>query len=311
MPPSDGPERGRVDRDDRVEADVGIGEVASPARARPPARAYATAPWSASRCKRAPTTRHSGPTLAMLCTSLRSRGEEYVAWPRHDHRLRRGQGDRDPARAPVGEPARRAGATTRRARTSNSTALDAPDRRQRPPDARQPARRPRSRSSAADEHATRRATRLRRASRQAAPRSRSRTPLTVDARLDADRGLSITTEVRPTERRAVPISFGWHPYVTLPDGGRADLGAALARVRAHRGRRRASIPTGVRTPQPRRPRSRSAAARSTTTTRSAPTARSRCRGAGRTLTLAASTTAYPFAQLFVPPGRQTRSRSSR
>lgn len=36
-----------------------------------------------------------------------------------------------------------------------------------------------------------------------------------------DSGLEITTTVEPTGRRAVPIAFGWHPYLRLP-GPRAD-----------------------------------------------------------------------------------------
>lgn len=35
--------------------------------------------------------------------------------------------------------------------------------------------------------------------------------LEVDASLSA-RGLRVTTRVRPTRRRAVPVAFGWHPY---------------------------------------------------------------------------------------------------
>ena len=49
------------------------------------------------------------PGAAMLCTSLRHRGEEYVAWPRTLDDVPRRRDDRDPARTPVGQPARRLG----------------------------------------------------------------------------------------------------------------------------------------------------------------------------------------------------------
>ena len=39
--------------------------------------------------------------------------------------------------------------------------------------------------------------------------------VTIDARLD-ERGLRLTTEIEPTGRRAVPISFCWHPFVQIP-----------------------------------------------------------------------------------------------
>jgi galactose mutarotase-like enzyme len=39
--------------------------------------------------------------------------------------------------------------------------------------------------------------------------------LTVDAKL-AERGLTVTTSLRATGERAVPVSFGWHPYFRVP-----------------------------------------------------------------------------------------------
>jgi aldose 1-epimerase len=44
--------------------------------------------------------------------------------------------------------------------------------------------------------------------------------LTVDALLAED-GLTVKTSLRPTGRRRVPVSFGWHPYFRLP-GRRRD-----------------------------------------------------------------------------------------
>src|SRR4051794_2897363 len=44
--------------------------------------------------------------------------------------------------------------------------------------------------------------------------------VTIDTRLDEARGLTIVTDVRATSDTPVPISFGWHPYLRLPRGGR-------------------------------------------------------------------------------------------
>ena len=167
----------------------------------------------------------------------------------HDHRLPRGQGDRDPARAPVGQPARAVGATTRRARTSTSTGS-----RSRPTPT---ACRSTATCSASAFEVVRAddAQLVAQLDYGAHPDKLRAFPfphtVTVDARA---RRRARARRSRPRSGRRptapVPISFGWHPYVRLPSGGRATLGAALARVRARRGRRRASIPTGVRTPQP-------------------------------------------------------------
>jgi aldose 1-epimerase len=46
--------------------------------------------------------------------------------------------------------------------------------------------------------------------------------LTVDARLHPTRGLNIVTQVESTSDQAVPISFGWHPFVQLPNAPRAE-----------------------------------------------------------------------------------------
>lgn len=43
----------------------------------------------------------------------------------------------------------------------------------------------------------------------------------------SDAGLRITTTIHATGDVAVPVSFGWHPYVTLPGVGRADLSVVL------------------------------------------------------------------------------------
>jgi aldose 1-epimerase len=45
--------------------------------------------------------------------------------------------------------------------------------------------------------------------------------LTVGATLDAG-GLEVVTTLEPTSDCAVPIAFGWHPYLTLPGAARTD-----------------------------------------------------------------------------------------
>lgn len=43
----------------------------------------------------------------------------------------------------------------------------------------------------------------------------------------SDRGLRVTTTIHATGDLAVPVSFGWHPYVTLPGVSRSDLSVVL------------------------------------------------------------------------------------
>ncbi|HYL52136.1 MAG TPA: aldose 1-epimerase [Acidimicrobiia bacterium] len=73
--------------------------------------------------------------------------------------------------------------------------------------------------------------------------------VTIDVRLDADRGLTIGTEVRPTGDAPVPISFGWHPYLRLPHDSRHSWELrwpACEHVEVDE----RTIPTGARTAQP-------------------------------------------------------------
>lgn len=69
----------------------------------------------------------------------------------------------------------------------------------------------------------------------------------VDARLHEDR-LTVTTTVVPTGRRAVPIAFGWHPYLRLPGSGRHTWKLRLPR-REHVMLDARGIPTGERVPE--------------------------------------------------------------
>jgi galactose mutarotase-like enzyme len=72
--------------------------------------------------------------------------------------------------------------------------------------------------------------------------------VTVDARLDADRGLTIATAVRPTAERPVPVSFGWHPFVRLPNAPRRDWELRWPACEHVEVDARV-LPTGRRTPQ--------------------------------------------------------------
>lgn len=56
-------------------------------------------------------------------------------------------------------------------------------------------------------------------------------------------GLRVTTSVRPTGPVAVPISFGWHPYLRVPGARRDEWEVALPEC-AHARLDRRGIPTG-------------------------------------------------------------------
>jgi galactose mutarotase-like enzyme len=122
----------------------------------------------------------------------------------------------------------------------------------------------------------------------------------VDARVHPERGLTITTEVRPTGTQAVPISFGWHPYIRLPNAPRREWmlhwpACEHLEVDEH------TIPTGRRTHQD---PTVVALARATFDDHYA-------LGRHRQFSISARNTAltlrfdahYPYAQLFVPPRR--------
>ena len=241
------------------------------------------------------------PDAAMLCASLRHGDDEYVAWPRTHRRVPRRARDRDPARAPVGQPAR-GRELPRRRRRRLARGPHAPPRSQRPADPRQPLRR--SVRGAADErHAGRRdaSTTARTPTSCARSRSRTSSPSTraCTPRVASTSSPRSTPTVGPRRADLVRLAS------VRPTPGRAPrrMGAALARVRARRGRRPPHPDRHAHAAAP-RSASPSPRARSTTTTRSAPTARSRSPAARdanrRTLTLQFDP-AYPFAQLFVPP----------
>ena len=97
--------------------------------------------------------------------------------------------------------------------------------------------------------------------------------LTIDVAVETG-ALHASTTVVPTGDRAVPVCFGWHPYLRLPGTAAARLAAGAAPLRAPRARRPQPADRRVRARSPPR-RTRSATARSTTCTPWATTVSSR------------------------------------
>jgi aldose 1-epimerase len=62
--------------------------------------------------------------------------------------------------------------------------------------------------------------------------------------------LRVDTKIVPTGRRAVPIAFGWHPYLRLPGASRNRWRLCLP-ARRHLALDRFGIPTGESTSEPR------------------------------------------------------------
>jgi aldose 1-epimerase len=72
--------------------------------------------------------------------------------------------------------------------------------------------------------------------------------VTIRARLDPG-GLEIATTVRPTGEAAVPVSFGFHPYLRLPGSDRATWRLSLPQ-RRHLTTDERGIPTGAGRAEP-------------------------------------------------------------
>lgn len=60
------------------------------------------------------------------------------------------------------------------------------------------------------------------------------------------RGLDVTTTVTPTAKQPVPVAFGWHPYLAVPEETRRDWDLALP-PRTHLELDRRFLPTGEAT----------------------------------------------------------------
>jgi galactose mutarotase-like enzyme len=185
------------------------------------------------------------PDVAMLCASLRYRGDEYVAWPRTITQFRAGGATAVPLLYPWAN--RLAGRSYRAAgRRVSLAGLTLPQ---------DPNGLPIHGNLFGVPFDVVRATENRATARLdygAHPEKMRAFPfphvVRVDARLDAERGLTITTSVEPTSARAVPVSFGWHPFVRLPDAPRRDWELrwpACEHVEADA----RVLPTGVRTKQ--------------------------------------------------------------
>jgi aldose 1-epimerase len=239
------------------------------------------------------------PDLAMLCASLRHGGDEYVAWPRTVEELRAGRATAIPLVHPWAN--RLAGDSYRAAGVDVLlTGLTLP-------------RDPNGllihgnlfAVPFAVEHTndTRVVARL---DYGAHPDKLRAFPfphtVTVDARLHPTRGLNIVTQVDPTSERAVPISFGWHPFVRLPTTPRAEWELRWPACE-HIEVDARLIPTGTRTSQPAQREPVAARTFDDHYALGPDRTFSISGGAGRnrrTLTLQFDP-AYPFAQLFVPP----------
>jgi galactose mutarotase-like enzyme len=68
----------------------------------------------------------------------------------------------------------------------------------------------------------------------------------VEARIDGDT-LDMTTTLRPTADQVVPVAFGWHPYLRVPTGERSEWRLLLP-ARDHLALDARGIPTGDATP---------------------------------------------------------------
>jgi galactose mutarotase-like enzyme len=238
------------------------------------------------------------PECAMLCTSLRHRGEEYVAWPRTITEFRSGGATAIPLVHPWANRLSRWGYRAA-GRRVDLRGLDLPvDRAGLPLHgnllgvAFDVMRAETDRVVVSLDYG-------------AHPEKLRAFPyphrLTIDARVHPALGLTITTELRPTADRAVPVSFGWHPYVRLPYAPRREWALRWPTC-DHVEVDTRVIPTGRRTPQAAEARplgSRTfddhyALGRDRTFAIAA---------RGRALTMRFDAN-YPFAQLFVPPRRR-------
>ena len=238
------------------------------------------------------------PGCAMLCTSIRHAGDEYVAWPRTLREFRHGGATAVPLVHPWANRLGRLGHGVG-ADTVDLRDIDLPLDNAGLPLHGNLLGASFEVTQASDDHLV--AT----LDYAAHPDKLRAFPfphtVTVDARLHADRGLTITTEVRPTSDRAVPISFGWHPYLRLPHAPRREWELRWPACE-HIDVDDRVIPTGVRTPQPEQREligSRTfddhyALGRDRTFSISAH---------GRALTLDFDDN-YPYAQLWVPARRQ-------
>ncbi len=237
------------------------------------------------------------PGCGMLCASIRHRGDEYVAWPRTLAQFLEGRMTAVPFVHPWGNRLE-----SRRYRVGRRdvdlTGLDLPtdpngllmhgNLRGAAFDV------VRAAASARDAHV------VARLDYGARPDLLRAFPfphvVTIEARLGAG-GLRVTTEVEPTGRSAVPISFCWHPFVQVPGAPRRDWELRWPRCERVLVDERV-IPTGARIPQ--RAERAPLADRTFDDHYALGTDRRfALRAGGRAVELRFGPT-YPYAQLYVP-----------
>ncbi|MCK8647061.1 aldose 1-epimerase [Mycobacterium colombiense] len=122
--------------------------------------------------------------------------------------------------------------------------------------------------------------------------------LTVTARL-ADRALTVRTTVTATGDRAVPLCFGFHPYLQLPDAPRAEWIIETPPLR-HLGLDGKGLPTGDSQPQPAREEALGDNAFDDAYDQVAAGAVFAVSGGGRRIEVHFER-GYPAAQIFAPP----------
>jgi galactose mutarotase-like enzyme len=237
------------------------------------------------------------PECGMLCASLRHRGEEFVAWPRTLSQFLDGRMTAVPFVHPWGNRLE-----TRSYRVGRR-AVDLQDL-DLPTDPNGLPMHGNLRGAPFEvvlaKAGARRARLVARLDYGARPDLLRAFPFlhvaTIDARLD-ERGLLLTTEIEPTGRGVVPVSFCWHPFFQLPGVPRRDWELrwpACERVLVDT----RVLPTGERVHQPaeRAP----LAARTFDDHYSLGADRHfALRAVGRRIDLRFGPT-YPFAQLYVP-----------
>jgi aldose 1-epimerase len=114
----------------------------------------------------------------------------------------------------------------------------------------------------------------------------------------SEKGLEVRTRVRPTSKRRVPISFGWHPYFRLP--APKDECVLHLPARGHLELDESAIPTGVSTAEP--AEAIPLGGRTFDDLYSLGKRQLSLEGGGRRLELRLQ--GYPFAQIYMPPGQR-------
>jgi len=124
-------------------------------------------------------------------------------------------------------------------------------------------------------------------------------PHRVVAEIDLDgRSLSVSTSITPIEDRAVPVSFGFHPYLRLPRGRRSSWRLLLPE-REHLELDDRSIPTGRRVREA--PEREPIGSRTFDDLYALGDARELgIEGGGRRLSIGFDD-GYPYAQVYAPP----------